>query len=278
MRTIVHLSDLHFGRVDHKLVEPLLAKVHELEPNITAISGDFTQNGTVREFRQAAEFVRKLPGRILTVPGNHDMAFLNVWKRATQRLRLFRIFISNDPEPFYADEEIAVIGLNTARITHLRDGRIREWQILRLEERMATVPSDVVKVLVTHHPFDLPAVFASSEIVGRGARYMRRVAGCIDLMLAGHMHISHAGPTALRYDIGGDSAVFVQAGTALSTRMRGEENSFQLIRASPGAVEVQQYITNGTHFVAGESRLFRSDNGAWTPVAHSLTTDRTVSL
>ena len=273
MRTIVHLSDLHFGRVDYTLIEPLLETVHALDPDITAISGDFTQNGTVREFRQAAEFIRKLPGRIITVPGNHDMAFLNVWKRATQRLRLYREFISNDPEPFYQDEEIAVIGLNTARITHLRDGRIREWQIIRLEERMAGLAPGLIKVLVTHHPFDLPAVFASSEIVGRGATYMKRVTACIDVMLAGHMHISHAGPTALRYDVGGDSAVFVQAGTALSTRVRGEENSFQLIRTSPGAVEVQQYSTNGSHFLPGECRLFRGDGGIWTPVSHSLTTN-----
>lgn len=270
MRTIVHLSDLHFGRVDPALMEPLLAKVHELEPDITAISGDFTQNGTSREFKEAAEFVKKLPGHVITVPGNHDMAFLNVWKRATQRLKLYRKYISNDPEPFYADDELAVVGLNTARVTHLRDGRIREWQILRLEQRMAEAVPGAIRVLVTHHPFDLPAIFAASEIVGRGARYMKRVIACIDVLLAGHMHISHAGPTAERYDVGGDAAIFVQAGTALSTRVRGEENSFQLIRTSPGAVEVQQFLSSGSHFEPGDSRLFRSEEGRWLPVAHSL--------
>lgn len=270
MRTIVHLSDLHFGRVDPALMEPLLAKVHELEPDITAISGDFTQNGTSREFKEAAEFVKKLPGQVITVPGNHDMAFLNVWKRATQRLKLYRKYISNDPEPFYADDELAVVGLNTARVTHLRDGRIREWQILRLEQRMAEAVPGAIRVLVTHHPFDLPAIFAASEIVGRGARYMKRVIACIDVLLAGHMHISHAGPTAERYDVGGDAAIFVQAGTALSTRVRGEENSFQLIRTSPGAVEVQQFLSSGSYFEPGDSRLFRSEEGRWLPVAHSL--------
>jgi 3',5'-cyclic AMP phosphodiesterase CpdA len=246
--------------------------VQALEPDITALSGDFTQNGAAREFREAAEFIKRLPGRVIAVPGNHDMAFLNVWKRATQRLKLFREYITNDPEPFYMDDEIAVIGLNTARITHLRDGRIRAWQILRLEQRMAEVAPEIIRVLVTHHPFDLPAIFTSSDIVGRGALYMKRVTACIDLMLAGHMHISHAGPTAERWDVGGDSAVFVQAGTALSTRVRGEENSFQLIRTSAGAIEVQQYISGPTGFAEGERRLFRRENGVWMPVAHSLTT------
>jgi 3',5'-cyclic AMP phosphodiesterase CpdA len=271
MRTIVHLSDLHFGRIDSRQVEPLLARVHALEPDLTAVSGDFTQNGTEREFREAAEFVKRLPGHVIAVPGNHDMAFLNVWKRATQRLRLFRRYITDNPEPFYLDEELAVMGLNTARITHLRDGRIREWQIRRLEERMREVPSECIRVLVTHHPFDLPSIYTSDDIVDRGARFMQRVTACIDLMLAGHMHISHAGPTAERYSVGGDSAVFVQAGTALSTRMRGEENSFQTIRTSPGAIEVQQYISYGGEFVEGERRLFRGADGVWLPVPHSLT-------
>ena len=54
MRTIVHISDIHFGRVDHTLVEPLLEVIHSLRPDVMAISGDLTQHGTEREFRQAA--------------------------------------------------------------------------------------------------------------------------------------------------------------------------------------------------------------------------------
>jgi 3',5'-cyclic AMP phosphodiesterase CpdA len=269
MRRIAHLSDLHFGRVDPTLIEPLLEAVHGCDPEITALSGDFTQHGTEREFAEAAKFIAKLPGRIIAVPGNHDMAFLNPVRRATQRLKLFREYISNEPEPFYVDDEIAVIGLNTARVTHLRDGRVREWQIRSLESKMTGIAPEVLRILVTHHPFDLPAVFARSEIVGRGARYIRRVVCCIDLMLAGHMHISYAGPTAMRYDIEGESAIFVQAGTALSTRVRTEENSFQFIRTSAGAIEVQQFLSHGSTFREGERRLFRKESGAWMPAAHA---------
>ena len=46
---------------------------------------------------------------------------------------------------------------------------------------------------------------------------MKRVVAAVDVLLAGHMHISHAAPTAIRYKLAGNSAVFVQAGTALST-------------------------------------------------------------
>ena len=269
MRTIVHLSDLHFGRVDHTLVEPLLETIRAINPDVAAVSGDLTQHAFEREFLAASAFLRRLPGRLIVVPGNHDMAFLNPWKRATQRLRMFRQFITNDPEPFYVDDEIAVLGLNTARVTHLRDGRIREWQIAKMEEKMASVTHSGTRILVTHHPFDLPQIFPASELVGSGARYFKRVVGCIDLMLAGHMHVSHAGPTAVRYNIAGESAIFVQAGTALSTRTRTEENSFQVIRTSPGAIEVQQYTTKGDAFLPSEARVFRKEQGAWLAAAHS---------
>ena len=88
-------------------------------------------------------------------------------------------------------------------------------------------------------------------------------------MLAGHMHVSHAGPTAVRYNIGGESAIFVQAGTALSTRTRTEENAFQVIRTAPGAIEVQQFTSSGDTYLPSEARLFRKENGAWLAASHS---------
>jgi 3',5'-cyclic AMP phosphodiesterase CpdA len=272
MKTVVHISDVHFGRVDQTLVEPLLATIHEIAPDIVAVSGDLTQHAFESEFRQAAAFLHRLPGRLIVVPGNHDMAFLNPWRRATQRLKLFREHITNDPEPFYADDEIAVVGLNTARVTHLRDGRIREWQIRRLEERMRDVPGEVTRILVTHHPFDLPAIYSADDIVGRGALYIRRIVQHVDVLLAGHMHVSHAGPTAVRYAIDGAAAIFVQAGTALSTRVRTEENSFQVIRISSGTLEVRQYVWTSEGFEPRAARLFRKTERMWVAAEHALTT------
>jgi hypothetical protein len=35
MRTLVHLSDLHFGRIDVSLVEPLRRAVIDAKPDLT---------------------------------------------------------------------------------------------------------------------------------------------------------------------------------------------------------------------------------------------------
>jgi 3',5'-cyclic AMP phosphodiesterase CpdA len=262
VRVLVHLSDLHFGRVDESLIPKLTETVRSLRPHVVAISGDFTQHARPVEFEKARNFLRTLPGQLIMVPGNHDMAFLNPWRRVTQRLALYKQYIAHDLHPFYSDAKLAVMGLNTARVTHLRDGRVHEWQVDHLEDVMSRVDSGAVKILVTHHPFDLPQSYAAAELIG--SRVMKRIVAVVDVLLAGHMHISHAAPTALRYKLAGNSAIFIQAGTALSTRQRGEVNSFQVIRTDGSAIDVEQFSARnaeeGFHSVK-TTRFVRSSSG-----------------
>jgi len=42
MRTIVHLSDLHFGRFERRILTPLVQAVVAVNPDLVAVSGDFT--------------------------------------------------------------------------------------------------------------------------------------------------------------------------------------------------------------------------------------------
>ena len=101
MRTIVHLSDLHFGRIDPAVVDALAAAVPTLRPDLVAISGDLTQRAREQEFRQAREFLDRLPQPQMVVPGNHDVPLHNLFKRFTHPLRLYRRYISNVMEPFF---------------------------------------------------------------------------------------------------------------------------------------------------------------------------------
>ena len=65
MRTLVHLSDLHFGRVNESLILPLLTVVRELSPHVVAVSGDLTQRARASQFKQARRFLDQWqhPGR-----------------------------------------------------------------------------------------------------------------------------------------------------------------------------------------------------------------------
>lgn len=243
-----------------ELIPPLLAAVHTLQPHVTVVSGDFTQRAAREEFCHARDFVQQLPEPRILVPGNHDMSFFNPYRRVTQRLRFYEEYITRDLAPFYRDDEIAVLGLNTARVSRVRGGRIRLPQIDLLETRFQDLPPDAMRILVTHHPFDLPDSYNPRHIVSGADEVIERVVRCVDVLLAGHMHRTHSGSTAERYRVGGSSALFVQAGTALSMRSRGEANSFNALRIHRDLVEVIQYTFEGKTFGPQAVHRFRREH------------------
>src|SRR6266480_3272383 len=77
MRTIVHLSDLHFGRIDQRILAPLNHAVRAVSPDLVAISGDFTQRALRRQFADARASLDALPSPQLLFPGNPDSPFYN---------------------------------------------------------------------------------------------------------------------------------------------------------------------------------------------------------
>ena len=265
MRTIVHLSDLHFGRVNPALLDPLQKIVTELEPDVVAISGDLTQRARSYQFQQARSFLDSLPRPQIVVPGNHDIPLHNVFARFLEPLTKYKSYITEDLQPAYADDEVVVIGVNTARSLVFKGGRINRVQVDRLRERFCTLAKGVVKVVVTHHPFDLPEGYDERDLVGRARMAVASLAECgADLFLAGHLHVSHTGHTK-RYNIHGHSALVVQAGTATSTRERGEANSFNLLRIAYPAITVEKFTWNPStsSFATATAEEFTHSDEGW---------------
>ena len=241
MRTLVHLSDLHFGRVDARLLEPLRAAVAAAGPDLVVVSGDLTQRARRTEFEQARRYLDRLPKPQIVIPGNHDVPLYRVWERFLSPLGKYRRLIQDDLEPTFVDAEIAVLGINTARSLTFKNGRINEAQIAQIRRHLDPLGEDVLKVVVTHHPFDLPDRAGEVELVGRAEAAMEVFSRCgVDLLLAGHFHTSEAGDTSARYEIAGYSALVVQAGTATSTRGRGEQNAFNVLRVASSEVRVER--------------------------------------
>ena len=265
MRTLLHLSDLHFGRVDDSLVEPLVAAAARLQPDLVVISGDFTQRARRNEYRAARAFLARLPEPQLVVPGNHDIPLWDIIRRFANPLGRYRHYISSELMPFFHDEEIAVLGINTARSLTRKYGRINAQQAAEASAAFAKVKKDVVKVVVTHHPFDRPPG-SHSRLVGRAEMAMRDLAAAgVDLFLAGHLHLQHTGLTAQRYRIEGHSALVVQAGTTTSTRGRGEANSFNVIQIDRGEISIGHHVwlPGQNDFVAEPPERFIRDALIW---------------
>jgi 3',5'-cyclic AMP phosphodiesterase CpdA len=277
MRVVVHLSDLHFGRIDQPLIEPLVCVIKAASPHLVTVSGDLTQRARSEQFEQARAFLDRLPFPRLVVPGNHDISLHNLFDRFIRPLRKYCQHITSDLMPFHFDGEIAVLGLNTARSFTTKYGRINSTQMGAVAERFEPLGREITKILVTHHPFDLPPGYDDQDqLVGRAERSMNVLAKSgVDLILSGHLHLAHTGLTAKRYKIEGHSALVVQAGTATSTRGRGEANSFNILRVEAERITVERILwhAQSASFQLASSLTYCRGLEGWRPVEEARPTD-----
>ena len=134
MRRIAQISDLHFGRHSHGVMEDLLASVNHHHPDLIALSGDFTQRARHAEFAEARRFLDRIPHPKLVVPGNHDVPLYNVFARFLTPFAKYDHYVRpiGHPAGFFRDDEIAVLGLNTARRFTRKNGRLSIKQIAQI--------------------------------------------------------------------------------------------------------------------------------------------------
>jgi 3',5'-cyclic AMP phosphodiesterase CpdA len=272
MARIAHLSDIHFGANDPRIVDAATAWLEERRPDLVIISGDFTQRARVAQFRQAAAWLGRLHAaglRTLVVPGNHDVPLYDVVRRFMAPLRRYKRYISNALCPFYEDDEVAILGLNTARSLTIKDGRINHDQMDILRRRFATVAPDKTRILVTHHPlFAMPIGKGGelSEAVGRHEDAVQ--AACqagVHLALAGHFHRTYA-QAAQKMVAHSGGALVIQAGTATSTRLRNDEpQSFNWLHVRRhDEMELQVIVWDGAGFRRASHVHYAHDGQGWT--------------
>lgn len=265
MRTIAHLSDLHFGRVDPATLPALHAALLAARPDVVVVSGDLTQRARRHEFEAARRFLDSLPFPQVVVPGNHDVPLYNVVARAAAPFRAYRRAFRDELEPLFMDPEIAVLGINTARALTFKNGRINLRQVERSCARLEGCGPAVTRVIVTHHPFDAPGPGGDGNLIGRARMAMAAFARCrVDLILSGHLHVGHVGPSAVRYGGNGWASLLVQAGTTTSTRRRGEVNAFNLIRIDRPQMDVESLTWDsacGVFSVAGAAGFKHTPEG-----------------
>lgn len=267
MPRLVHLSDLHFGAHENRLVQAVEQRVDELRPDLVVISGDFTQRARTEQFRDACDFLQRLQHsghEVLGVPGNHDVPLYDVLRRFLSPLARYRRFIDENLCPFVELPGIAVLGVNTARSLTFKDGRINQQQVALIRETFSRTSSDAFRVLVTHHPlFALKVADQTAPAIGRQELALDAIeeAG-VDMLLAGHNHHASSQSAADLVTRAG-SALVVQAGTATSTRVREQEQSFNCIDVADCSVTITVNAWRGKGFAAHETRRYAWEGGNW---------------
>lgn len=266
MRVIVHISDMHFGKIDTSCINPMLRAINSVKPDLVIVSGDSTQRARVKEFEGIEKFLRNLEHPHLIIPGNHDIRPLyNPIARIADPYDLYKKYVCETLEPAFVDDEIAVASVNTVRTSAIKDGRVNKRQILSLAKWFNRYDGNRIKIVVTHHPFDMPPDWSKQKLARRAEMAVHALADAdIDLYLSGHYHHSSIAHTAERYDIENYSAVASQAGT-VSVRQRKEVQSFNLIIIDHPTIRIDTYLYNSKKkmFNLYSTKTFKKTGKSW---------------
>ncbi|MEO8398687.1 MAG: metallophosphoesterase [Ignavibacteriaceae bacterium] len=249
MRKIIHISDLHFGTEKKKIAEGLLADIKKISPDLVIVSGDLTQRARSNQFVKARKYLDKITFEKIVVPGNHDVPLFDIFRRFLFPLKRYKKYITKNLQPFFEDNEIAVLGINTARSLTWKNGRISLEQIEEIENKLCKIDNSKLKIIVTHHPFIPPPGEPGIELVGRSVKAIEIIEKCkVGLLLAGHLHHGYSGDVRPFYPSNKSPIISAQAGTAISNRIRNEPNAFNLITIDEKKITIQINIWNGKEF------------------------------
>ena len=269
MTRLIHLSDLHFGAHDQRLVDAVGDRIDEEKPDLVVISGDFTQRARTEQFKEACDFLERLRDAghdVLAVPGNHDVPLYDVFRRFLSPLTRYKRYIDDTLCPMHELPGVTVVGINTARSLTFSDGRINEEQMQFIRETFARSDPQALRVLVTHHPLFALPVGETGEMkraVGRSELALDAAAESgVDMLLAGHHHtasthsardlVTRAGP-----------ALVVQAGTATSLRLRDEEQSFNRIDIEGESVTLTLQRWKDEKFESDTEQRYEREGDHW---------------
>jgi 3',5'-cyclic AMP phosphodiesterase CpdA len=229
---LLHLSDPHFGTERPQVVEALVRFARAQQPQVVVMSGDVTQRARRAQFRAARAFVDRLGApHAVVIPGNHDIPLFQLLARAMSPYAGFlREF--EELEPVLDTPELLLVGVKTTRRYRHKNGEVSAAQIDAVAQRLRMGRERPLRIVVVHQPIAvLQARDEHDRLRGHEAAARRWAEAGADLVLGGHIHLPYVLPLHARLPGLARHLWVVQAGTAVSQRVReGISNSVNLLR------------------------------------------------
>lgn len=233
MKTVLHISDPHFGTERKPVVSALERLTHAQVPSLVILSGDVTQRARKAQFKEAAAFLDRLaiPSR-LVIAGNHDIPLFDLTSRLLRPYSRYKRVFGSDLEPIHETSDLLVIGVRTTRRYRHIEGEVSARQIQRVAHRLRQANQGQLRMVVTHQPVHVMHADDHEHLLRGHERAIHQWAEAgVDLILGGHIHRPficglHDRCAGLRQQVWA-----LQAGTAVSARIRHDSsNSVNLIR------------------------------------------------
>ena len=232
MSVLLHISDTHFGTEQPTVVAALETLARERLPDALVFSGDITQRAQPSEFAAARRLCERLGiRRMLTLPGNHDIPLLDLLARAMRPYHRYLAEFGPRLEPTLVTDDFFVVGVNTTRAARHKNGEVSADQVLRVTRELESARPSQLRIVVTHQP--AAVVRAEDEhdrLRGADEALQEWSRAGADLVLGGHIHLPYVMDLTTASVPTPRPMWCVQAGTAVSSRVRhGTCNSVNVI-------------------------------------------------
>ena len=237
LRTLFHISDLHFGAEDRAALDWFAAIVADERPDGIICTGDLTMRGTTREFAKAAQWLDALPVPVSVEPGNHDMPYY--WELITRLRRPFHRFnaFARNAHSDLAVDGVALVSLPTVRPAQWRlnwsKGHINQRLLGDAVASLHAAPAGGVRLVACHHPLVEANTHGTASTRGGKQALVALAKAGAHAVLTGHVH----DPFDLTVDAGGLAIRMIGAGT-LSERLRSTAPSFNVLTIGDGRLDV----------------------------------------
>jgi len=248
MHSLLQISDPHFGTVRPEVMQALERLAAQERPQVLVLSGDITQRARAEQFAQARAFCDRLAvPQMLSIPGNHDIPLLNLYQRLCTPYARYQRCFGAEMAPVVQTPLLHVIGVKTTRRWRHKNGEVSGAQIDRVVAELERSAPAQLRIVVVHQPVHvLNAKDHHDRLRGWEAAVHAWAEAGADIVMGGHIHLPYLCDLSSRLDGLARRLWCVQAGTALSTRVReGIPNSVNLLRyagpAQPAACQLERW-------------------------------------